>query len=360
MKVDHLIGRVDLEHVVLPALGVVVAKKTGSELLCHCPDLMGNHSNGDANPSFTTNEDKLVYNCFVCGGGSLVKLVQDVFAYDEPTALLWLEEHSNLAPSTSEDFADEIERLLAQHREQLEPFPEYPEDHLFQFEGFHPWLSDRGISREVAKDMQVGWDDTHCGIVFPHVFGGRLVGIQTRHLAMNARGQFLCPAEGVGVPKYKNSTRFPRKHTLYNYDHALEYERVIVVESPMTVLYLKSCGYQHVVATFGAGLAPGQAQLLYVFHGGVFVWPDNDGAGDKTLSDALVMLERYVPMFIIPAVPGEKSDPADLQPEEIPHYIDAAYPSVLYPIDGIRVGVPHYHKQGVENAVQEIYGVGED
>lgn len=356
MSIDHLIGKINLVDVILPNLGIEYVAQRGEEITCRCPDWLGNHSHGDRNPSMQVNEDKLVWNCFVCGGGSLVQLVQQMMALDEEQAIAWLEEHSDLAPSNPDVFSDEIERILARHREQLEPLPDYPSDLLFQFEGFHPWLSDRGITKEVAQEMQVGWDESHCGIVIPVFFKKQLVGIQTRHLAQDSKGNYLCPERcyqkrvakelsDTHVPKYKNTTGFPRSRVVYNYDGALEaaqargLAQVIVVESPMSVLYLKSHGIHHVVASFGNGLSPEQAQLLYLFHDGVYLWVDHDTAGNKTLKDGQLILEEFVPLFLIPAVPGEKADPGDVPPEEIEAYISAAYPAVLYPLEGLRVGI---------------------
>jgi DNA primase len=348
MSIDHLRGRINLLDVVLPDLGIEICQVRGHEINVRCPDWMGNHTHGDKSPSMYVNDDKLTFNCFVCGGGSLVSLVREVLNVSEEEAIVWLEEHSDLAPSDTEDFRNEIERILARHKEQLEPLPDYPPELLFQYEGFHPWLTERGVSREVALEMQIGWDDSHCGIVIPVFFKGRLVGMQTRHLETDSTGNFICPDgcfqtkvtaqyRGTNVPKYKNTPNFPRKSVLYNYDNAArEGGDIIVVESPLSVLYLMSHGVRNVVATFGSGMNPQQAQLLYPFDA-VYLWSDRDTAGNKTVRDSLVILDEFVPTWLVPQVPGDKSDPGDCPSDLIEAYLKAAYPAALFEMEGIRI-----------------------
>lgn len=355
MRFEHdytyLLGRMDLVDVILPDLGITVVSQRGSEITCRCPDWQGNHTHGDATPSFGINEDTGLWTCFVCASGNLVQLVSQCLGLNLDDSLLWLEEHSDLAPSSTEDFRNEIERILSHHEEALEPLPDYPPDLLFQYEGFHPWLSDRGISKEVAEEMQIGFDPGHCGIVIPVFFKEKLVGMQYRHLGQNSKGEYICPERcfqqrvpqelrGTGVPKYKNSSHFPASIVVYNYDNALrEGTKVIVVESPMSVNYLKSNGIHNVVATFGNGISALQCQLLYPFVDGVYMWQDNDTAGNKSRRDLIRILRDFVPIWFVPLVPGEKADPGDVLPDQIQTYLDSAYSLSEYQMEGVRVGV---------------------
>lgn len=360
-SIEHLMGRLNLIDVVLPDLGIEVVSVRGNEITVRCPDWLGLHSNGDRTPSMGINEDNLLGQCYVCGGFSISQLVAQTLGLSDEDSVTWLEEHSDLAPSSTEDFRNEIERILAKHVEKLEPLPDYPPDLLFQYEGFHPWLSDRGITREVATEMQIGFDPTHCGIVIPVFFKHRLVGMQTRHLGQDRNGNYICPQRcfqqkvlpelrGTNVPKYKNSSRFPASQVLYNYDNAVSRTttgecKVIVVESPMSVLYMMSQGIRNVVSTFGSGISALQGQLLYPFVDGVLVWPDNDGAGNKTIRDALKILGEYIPLSLVPVVPGEKSDPGDVPPEQLQAYIQAAYPAAVYQMEGLKHGLQEVHHE---------------
>lgn len=360
--ISHLRGLLDFD-IILPLLGIEPTAWRGDWIQSHCPDLHGMHADGDSSPSFGLNTATLGYNCFVCGGGDLADLVEGMLdeVPDREAAKTWLEEHSTLHYLASpEDFQNEMERLLAGTKDTQDVLPEYPEDSLFQYKRIHPYVWERGLSREVVIEKQIGFTDEHMGIVIPHWFDHKLRGIQYRHLAQDDHGRFLCPAPRCNpphkkkTPKYSNTPNFPRHNTLYNYDVARdEGATVIVVESPFTALYLMSHGYRNVVATFGAGLHDSQAWTLSTFREGVFFWPDNDPAGStwfvewagkepnryiKGPATALVTLEQMVPVYVVPAVPGNKADPADVPPGEIARYLEAKYPTTQYPMEGLRIG----------------------
>jgi len=356
--ISHLKGALDFE-IILPLLGIDPVSYHGDWIQASCPDLTGMHEGGDASPSFGVNTEDLGYNCFVCGGGTLTELVAGILEVDDESAVEWLEEHSTLNyVATKDDFIAEGERLLSKMMAKTTPtkevLPDYPPDLLFQFDKIHPYVWERGLSKKVVTEKQIGFTEEHMGIVIPHFFDQKLVGIQYRHLAQKGK-QFLCPDPYCNpphknkVPKYKNTPHFPRNTTLFNYDKASSYSWVIVVESPFTELYLESHGYPNVVATFGAGLSGEQAWLLSRFTNGVYFWPDNDSASaqwfvevrkkpSKRPAHALILLEKSVPTFIVPAVPGAKADPADAAPNEIDRYLKAAYPTGLYPREGLRIG----------------------
>lgn len=340
LNIDYLKARLD-PHEVLEELGVDIAYNLGAEIMCHCPDFMGNHKNGDAVPSFGFNSEKLTYNCFVCGGGSLFNLVQEMMNYTEKQAEAWLISMANLEPADTDKFKAEIEKIL-NPIVNVEPDPEYPVEALFPFRKIHPYLLERGISKETLIKFQVGYDDAHYGITIPHFFMGKLKGWQTRHLVaqdIDGRTVYWCPLcepyhQPNRVPKYKNTSNFPKANTLFGYDQAMEYCReegrrtVIVVESPMTALYLHAHGYKNVMATFGS-FNYEQGSLLFGFDL-VYFWPDNDDAGKTNAKRAVDGLSRYVNLMIVPVVDGEKSDAANLRPEALEEYIFKSYPASLF------------------------------
>jgi len=214
--------------------------------------------------------------------------------------------------------------------------PEYPPDNLFQYRKIHPWLYERGLSKDVIVDMQVGYDDNHCGIIFPHFYMGKLVGWQTRHL-VEKDNRFACPTcQEKKVPKYKNTSDFPKMTTLYNYDNVLHggFADVVVVESPMSALYLMSHGCPNVVAHFGSPIKEEQCNLLVRFRR-VLYWPDNDDAGRNSVFAAFNHLWRYTDVQVVPVLPGEKADPANAKPEEINVYLEHAYPGTLLQMTGL-------------------------
>lgn len=333
----HLRGRIEVEPM-LEGLGIDLGYRVGpSQLMCHCPDWMGNHKNGDSNPSFGFNEDKLVYNCFVCGGGTLVDLVQKMLGCTLDDAVTYLEGYSNLTPMNADALVQRVNQIMHPQEERVE-MPEYPSESIFGFRKIHPYLYERGITKDVIMKMNVGFDEAHAGITFPHYFQGKLLGWQTRHLAEDDYGAYLCDRESClkkgKVPKYINTPSFPKQNTLYGYDQLKDAVRasgesyVIVVESPMTALYLMSLGFDQVVATFGA-FSQEQGMLLLPFEK-IFFWADNDAAGFTNAERAKRSLMKYSNLFFVPVVDGEKSDAANLLPEQVQTYLDNVYPASLF------------------------------
>lgn len=341
IDIDYLRGRLDGMSL-LEGLGIDFSHTNGKWLMCHCPDFFGNHKNGDANPSFGFNPDELKYNCFVCGMGDAVDLVQATTGGTEQEAVALLESHSDLNPSSADDLVAKVQKIM-HGEENPDVMPEYPESSIFPFRKIHPYLYERGLTKDIIVEMQVGYDEEHCGITIPHSFMGRLRGWQTRHLAMDDEGNYLCDVESCNhdkngkpkkVPKYKNTTNLPKINTLYGYDRMKEKlteDFVIVVESPFTALWLMSHGFDNVVATFGAFSA--EQGMLLIPVPKIYFWPDNDSAGYENAKRCIESNSKYNSVYIVPAVPGEKSDAANLKDrEEVLDYLSKAYHSALFKV----------------------------
>lgn len=334
MNLHYLQDKIDW-WATLEELGIETAYPLGDEIMCHCPNLMGLHAHGDKSPSFGFNTQKLEYNCFVCGGGNVLLLLNEMLGLDEEAAEMWLRSQADLDTINKDKLKDNLKAIM-NPIESDDFIPDYPPNLLFQYRKIHPYLYERGLTKEVIVDMQVGWSEEHDAIIIPHFYGGKLCGWQMRHLNQIAENTWdckLCSESEKKVPKYKNTSSFPKATTLYNYDNAIKYPEVIVVESPMTALYLMSCGYPNVVATFG-GFNPTHGMLLARFQK-IFFWPDNDGAGLQNLNEARKSLAMYSQLMIVPLVPGEKSDAANLKPGEIPEWLNHAYSVALYPMLGL-------------------------
>ena len=292
----------------------------------YCPDLWGLHKHGDTTGKFAINREKRVYHCFICGGGTLLSLAMEYNQIDEETATEWIYTFAHGDTRTDAEFMDDFMKLLDVYQEKKgDRMPYFNEYVLSQFSpDYHPWYAGRGISEEVQKEYRLGYgaepkkvapirggekiDDDYFGpcVVFPHFWEGRLVGWQHRWLN-----------HGVDTPKwlskYTNTSDFPKGQTIYNYDRAIKQpqDRVVVVESVPTVLFLVSMGVA-AVATFGSGVMESQLRLLRRFQGGVIIAPDNDAPGEKFAKDAATYLERYVDVSILPPVDlGEGADLGD-------------------------------------------------
>jgi hypothetical protein len=388
---EHLKGRLDSEAL-LEDLGIDIGfRQRAGQLMCHCPDMEGNHSNGDSSASFGFNEDKLVFNCFVCGGGNVIELVQmmkpefaprpDVVAVStsgrdierDEAAVRYLEQFADL--NATGNLTTKLQSILHPQDEE-ETMPDYPPENIFQYRKIHPYLYERGLTRDVIVEMEIGFDDEHAGITIPHWFMGKLVGLQRRHLAQDAQGNFMCPRcydsekPHKKIPKYKNTSRFPKVNTLYGYDKMKQYvasegrSSAIVVESPMSVLNLKTLGFHRTVGSFGQ-FSKEQGMLLLGLEC-IYYWPDNGPAGvvlppmpnQKLQSSkrgsflyenarlAADTLGRMTTLKIVPLIDGPKADPGDLRdPLVVQKYLQNAWNSNLWEL---------YAKEGLPTLEQVI------
>lgn len=312
-----------------------------------CPDPWSLHKNGDTTGKFAINRTKHLWNCFVCGGGSLLDLTIALQDMDDQEAETWLYQFAKPRDESDDEFLAEIEEIL--HQEMIaKPVMPYYNDHVLDkwTEDLAPlggWLKDRGISEEIACKARIGFDraarrqaplkpgkpaqEPYSGpcVYLPHFWGGRLVGWQQR---------WLSDARPKWIPKYTNTSSFPRTETIYNYENVYLAERpVIVCESVPSALFLASLGYP-AVATFGGSVSTEQLRLLRRFQQGLVLAPDNDEPGYKWLGytddeirynklDRVIMadyLSRFVPLQVIEPVGEYNSgnDLADLLDEGLP------------------------------------------
>ena len=266
----------------------------------YCPDPWGYHQHGDRTGKFAINREKKVYNCFVCGGGTLLTLTMAIRDCDEREGLDWLRQFTSKAHQTDENFMDEIDGLLAPAVEEQETItPWFGPNVLTQWEGRdHEWFAERGISDEVREKYHLGVDEntrrTKGGdefisesIVLPHFWEGKLVGWQNRWMGDRPKW----------VPKYTNTNDFPKRTTLFGWDHAAFGDKpIVVVESVPTVLYLASLDIP-AIATFGATVSKEQLKIMRGCQQGIILAQDNDQAGDQWRGSLVSYLDRYIPVM---------------------------------------------------------------
>lgn len=340
VEYKDLIDSIRLDEV-LDALGIVVGQITKGEHWSSCP--LSTHPGSDVSPSFSINEDSLLFNCFVCGGGPLPLLVKDVETLDSwDAAVSWLLPYSDGETDTDEGHMKQLERYFeernhptAPRRQRSVEMPFYSPRILERMEYARPELLAKWhiTQPETIVHHGIRVDPEHTrvfakgeytgpALVIPHFFGGKLVGYQER---------WLDDDRPKGIPKYTNSDDFPRAETLYGWDDALEdaglETPVVVVESAMTRARLWELGYVS-VATFGASVSDQQIRLLRALPA-VVLATDNDpdyfdnkgklrrGAGAVNLEKTADSLTDFIPVEILPPVAKEKGDLADIEEEEV-------------------------------------------
>jgi hypothetical protein len=312
-------------------LGLEAMDVKHSESRHRCPLPYGKHSNDDRTGKFYINRDLKVYNCWVCGGGSILSLVCELRGWTPEQSVEYLWSFTRPRNQTNEDFQEEIHSVLAFEDEDREfVMPHYSERVLDKYlDVEHEWFDQRNISESVKQKYKVcfardskryGQDSNYEGpsIIMPHFWNGKLVGWQNRWLA-DDRPKW--------VPKYTNTPDLPKRETLFGWDFVKDEQEVpiVVVESVPTVLFLAS---QNVpaVATFGASVSEEQKKLLRRFQSGIIIAPDNDPAGANCAYEMTKALEEFVPVMQLPPVPGpDGSDLGDLLPQELPDFLERIY-----------------------------------
>ena len=289
-----------------------------------CPLPLGLHAHGDTTGKFAIHRDKRVYNCWVCGGGSLLDLAMHMNDMDDHEATEWLYQFTKASEERSEEFVQRVKEMMADDTREKPGDPYYNERVIEKWiDPDHPWFEERGIPREVAEYFKLGFnphnrkytpkrggspiDEPFEGpaIVLPHFFKGRLQGWQVR---------WLTDDRPKWVKKYDNNNDFPRQTTLWGYDFASKQNKPpVVVESVPTALFLIGLGYPS-VASFGAVVNDAQIKLLRAFQQGVILAPDKGSVGHENYWKAAGKLQRFVPVAWAepPEILEDKEDLGDL------------------------------------------------
>lgn len=342
---DDIADSIRLDEV-LDELGILVAQVTKGEHWASCP--LSSHPSADASPSFSINEDTLLWHCFTCDDGGLLPLlvvrIEELEDDDDKTAwrqaIEWLIPYSDGEVSEDDDaaFMEQLQRYFDRGEEKTRhekpKMPFYSERVIDSLEPCPLDILEKwNISYEetvehfklkydpARRRYKDGKDYVAPALVIPHYFNGKLVGYQERWLA-DDRPKW--------VPKYTNSDDFPKRTTLYDWDNRGEArgDPAIVVESAMTRIRLWELGYPG-LATFGASITDEQTRLLRALRGGVILSADNDpdylnkkgvwveGAGKQALLKTAEKLADYIPVEFLPFVDKDKGDLADLVDEEV-------------------------------------------
>jgi DNA primase len=172
----------------------------------------------------------------------------------------------------------------------------------FQLKGVdpvHPYLAERGISKETAEAFGLGY------------FGGK--GSMSGRVVIpihNERGELVAYA-GRSIdgsePKYKLPAGFHKSLVLYNLHRCIErgdVDTVVVVEGFFDAIAVHKGGFP-CVALMGSSLSPEQEQLLCAHFSGAVVMLDGDDAGKQGTDDCLLRLGRKL-WVKAATVPGGK------------------------------------------------------
>jgi DNA primase len=338
------------------AIGFEVLYQTKGNDMGYCFDFWGLHKNGDTTGKLGIHRDKKVWNCWLCGGGSLLDLAMHLNDMDVDDATYWLYQFAHGDQKDDAEWTSYLLDMLKDVEVRTSTMPYFNERVLERFNGPRDYFYERGISDEVIEAHRLGTnmmyqknspyktvgnekvklDDDYVGpvAVFPHFWNGNLVGWQHRWIDW--------PDTPKWLGKWTNTTDFPKNETIYNYENALKSGGpVFVAESNASVLFLETCQLVG-VSTFGSDVSESQLRLLRRLQQGVILCPDNDevgGAGRKWQGKIATYLQRYIPVWYVPPVPlGQGADLGDFAKTDNPYenlitHVDRALPYIEFELD---------------------------
>lgn len=254
-------------------------RKKDDELTGRCPI-----HQGEGQSAFHVNLTKNAFHCFSCKArGNVLDFVAAMERCSVRDAGLKLKDWFGIADSqTSIEKKPPEAEQKTETRERGAVINKPLTFLLSNIDHAHPYLQERGISRETAGAFGVGYfagrGSMHNRIVIPiHNEQGELVAYAGRSI------------DG-SEPRYKLPAGFHKSLVLYNLHRAMvectEQRRVIVVEGFFDCIKVHQAGFP-VVALMGSSLSHDQEELLARHFKAVCLLLDGDQAGRNATDEIL-------------------------------------------------------------------------
>ena len=238
------------------------------------------------------------YHCFSCNKkGNIIDFIAGVLHFSKQEACEWLKSNFTEKILTSNLAIDDEIKL----NEDKEIKTYLNESILDTFQTWHPYIAERHISKEIANQFQLRYDDKTKTIIFPvrEPITNKLLFLTKRSID---KKQFFIDSSS--------------KKTVYLLNEIIKrnIKKVIVVESQINALVAWSYGFP-AIALFGAGTTEGQIEELnktdileYI------LMYDNDNAGRKGAEKFKKLIKPNV--FVEDIIMPLGKDVADCSREE--------------------------------------------
>ena len=273
-------------------------RKSGGELRGRCPIHEG--EGGDA---FHVSVTKNAFHCFSCKArGNVLDFVAAMEKCSVRVAAARMQEWFSI---DSRSAAADANRSTREKRgEEAQPENKPLAFELKGVDSAHPYLAERGITRETAETFGVG------------LFSGR--GSMSGRVVIpihNERGELVAYA-GRSIdgsePRYKLPAGFHKGHVLFNLHRATTAD-VIVVEGFFDCIKVWQAGHPSVVALMGCTLSEHQEKLLLERFQKVTLLLDGDDAGMKASEEIARRLVRRVHVRLAEVPDGKQPDQLDAE-----------------------------------------------
>lgn len=284
----------------IPILHDIKEKGGDKNILVTCPF----HKDGrESHPSCQVycDEDSLnvpygYVHCFTCGyKASLPKFAADCFGEDIKFGRQWLAERFGSILVQDRFYLPEI----SLDSTTSSPSKGLSEEALAQYDYYHPYMWQRGLTKEVVDKFRVGYDPKRDAITFP-VWDER--GVPVFVTARSVREKRFYIPKNADKPIY-----------LLNFIKQWGIQTVYVAESQINTLVLWSWGYP-AVGCFGTGSA---SQMEILKRSGIrnyILCLDGDPAGDRGIERFKAAMSDDVLISVKKMPRGQ--DVADLTKEE--------------------------------------------
>jgi len=188
-------------------------------------------------------------------------------------------------------------------------------------------LLEEGFSEDTLKHFDVGYDTKNNRITFPiRDILGRLVGISGR-ATMDDHPRYKVYSE----KEYKAWGLTPistdKSHILWNAERVYpeswfdKSPAILVCEGFKACMWSWQAGFKNTVALMGSFLSPYQRAVLERMGGAVYLFLDNDEAGQKGVMQISRRLARTLRVRV---VQYEERQPTDLSPQQVQEAVSKA------------------------------------
>lgn len=254
---------------------------------------------GESRDAFHANMARNVFHCFACGAGGTVL---DFIAAMERCSLYEAAEKLQTMTSSFGQSrpAPNGKELVTERRRVSLPL-------AFSLRGIdceHPYLAERGISKETALTFGVGFYTgpglMHRRLVIPiHNAAGDLIAYCGRSVDQTQ-------------PRYRVPPGFAKSEVLFNLHRAASAEDawVVIVEGFFDCMKAHQAGIQSVVALMGAVLYETQCRALLGRFQQVILMLDGDAAGRRAAKIIAAKLRPDCPLHVVEL-------PVDVQPDQL-------------------------------------------
>lgn len=322
------------DHVLLLAqryadgnLGITESSK-GRQLLTRCPFHKGGK---ERKPSFYWNMENGLFYCQSCQVGGGLSSFMTLIGMDKKTIQETLD-------GIDMKWVKKTRQCLSK-KDPLTSNPVLPETLLSMFDRTPLALTRAGFCPELLEEMEIGYDIRQHRITFPiRDVTGRLIGISGR-----ADGKYIEPRYKFYRKEFDSIVpgyALEKGRTLWNV-HRLWAAHVtgcnlrgwqpvtVLVEGFKAALHLIQHGYKDTVALMGSSMTDTQRFILSTIGGIVFVFLDNNEAGQRGADKVMEELRRRScckPYRVCyPADASPETQPDDLDPEVIHKLFEEAY-----------------------------------